>query len=133
MVAVPPPAPERRPRPPTARRRTCAARTTFVGRSTDLTALTQALSPAARGGTRLLTLTGVAGSGKTRLALAVAAAMRDAYPDGVWLVELSPLPKRRRPAPCAEDERRAHWSWHETVERGRILPRPHGGLSLRLT
>jgi predicted ATPase len=44
-----------------------------------------------RSGTRLLTLTGVAGSGKSRLALALAEVMRDAYHDGVWLVDLSPL------------------------------------------
>ena len=38
---------------------------------------------------RLVTLTGVAGVGKTRLALAVGAEARRAFPDGVWLVELA--------------------------------------------
>jgi predicted ATPase len=93
MVSLPPPEPEplllAPDRPPTNVR---AARTTFVGRSIDLTALTQALDPAARVGTHLLTLTGVAGSGKTRMALQVAEAVRHAYQDGVWLVDLSPLP-----------------------------------------
>ena len=45
-----------------------------------------------------MTLTGSAGVGKTRLALAVAAEALDAQPGGVWWVELAPLadPERRR-------------------------------------
>jgi predicted ATPase/class 3 adenylate cyclase/DNA-binding CsgD family transcriptional regulator len=42
-------------------------------------------------GERLVTLTGSAGVGKTRLALAIAADALDKYPGGVWWVELAPL------------------------------------------
>ena len=41
--------------------------------------------------TKLLTLTGMGGSGKTRLSLQVAADLLDGQGDGVWLVELAAL------------------------------------------
>src|SRR5260370_868231 len=40
---------------------------------------------------RFVTLTGVGGAGKTRLALEVAIRAQDAYPDGAWLVDLTPI------------------------------------------
>jgi predicted ATPase/DNA-binding CsgD family transcriptional regulator len=60
--------------------------TSFVGREREIAAIRRLL-PA----TRLLTLTGAGGCGKTRLALRVAVELAGAYPDGLWLVELAPL------------------------------------------
>ena len=60
--------------------------TSFIGREKEI-AEVQAL-PAR---TRLLTLTGSGGSGKTRLCLQVAADSLEQFPDGAWLVELAPL------------------------------------------
>jgi predicted ATPase/transcriptional regulator with XRE-family HTH domain/DNA-binding CsgD family transcriptional regulator len=67
-----------------------SARTSFVGRQQLLADLRRRLaSPAARAG--LLTLTGPGGTGKTRLGLEAADAMRDHYADGVCFVELAPI------------------------------------------
>jgi predicted ATPase/DNA-binding SARP family transcriptional activator len=60
--------------------------TSFVGREQEINAVKQAVS-----GARLVTLTGVGGVGKTRLAVRVAADLRPAFPHGVWLVELAGL------------------------------------------
>jgi predicted ATPase/DNA-binding CsgD family transcriptional regulator len=57
--------------------------TSFVGRKSDVTEVRRLVSSA-----RLVTLTGVAGVGKTRLALRVAAGLSRSFPDGVWLAEL---------------------------------------------
>jgi len=57
-----------------------------VGRSRELDELSQILV-----GARLLTLTGIGGSGKTRLALRLAAAASGDYPEGIWLVALGPI------------------------------------------
>ena len=57
--------------------------TSFIGRERELVEIKRLLLTK-----RLLTLIGVGGIGKTRLALQVAAEVMDAYRDGVWLVEL---------------------------------------------
>src|SRR5215217_7351837 len=62
------------------------ARTSFVGRERETLEVKRLLAM-----TKLLTLTGAAGCGKTRLALNVARDLAGAYPEGVWLVELAPL------------------------------------------
>ena len=63
-----------------------APRSSFVGREREIAQVKQELAL-----TRLLTLTGTGGSGKTRLALEVARDLIGSYQDGVWLVELAPL------------------------------------------
>lgn len=51
--------------------------------------------------TRLVTLTGPGGVGKTRLALETAGRLADSFPDGVWLVELAALSRPDDPARSA--------------------------------
>jgi predicted ATPase len=58
----------------------------FVGRHREMAGVQRLL-----GEMRLLTLTGTGGSGKTRLALAVANDLVESFEDGVWLVELASL------------------------------------------
>jgi predicted ATPase/DNA-binding SARP family transcriptional activator/DNA-binding CsgD family transcriptional regulator len=63
-----------------------APRDSFVGREREILEVKRTLAM-----TRLLTLTGAGGSGKTRLVLEVARDLVGAYSDGVWLVGLAPL------------------------------------------
>jgi predicted ATPase/DNA-binding CsgD family transcriptional regulator len=58
----------------------------FVGREKELAEVRRLLED-----TRLLTLTGSGGCGKTRLALAAAREVVEGFEDGVWLAELAPL------------------------------------------
>jgi len=58
----------------------------FVGREHELAATRKLLAAS-----RLLTLLGVGGIGKSRLSTQLAAEVLDDYPDGVWFVELAPL------------------------------------------
>jgi predicted ATPase len=60
------------------------ATTSLIGRESDVDAITTAVRSH-----RLVTLTGVGGVGKTRLALEVAAQLADGFPDGVWVFELA--------------------------------------------
>ncbi|OLT26061.1 ATPase [Nocardiopsis sp. CNR-923] len=70
--------------------------TELVGRDEEVRSVRALLDTA-----RLVTLTGPGGVGKTRLALAVAEKAREAFPDGVVLVELAAV-QRRDPADVAE-------------------------------
>jgi predicted ATPase/DNA-binding SARP family transcriptional activator len=63
-----------------------AAWSSFVGRESELVALVDAL-----GGSRVITLTGVGGSGKSRLALECASRVVSLFSDGVFRVELAPI------------------------------------------
>jgi non-specific serine/threonine protein kinase len=54
--------------------------TSFVGRRTELTEAKRLLESS-----RLVTLTGIGGSGKTRLALRVADGVQRNFADGVWV------------------------------------------------
>ena len=60
--------------------------TSFVGREHKIAEVRRLLLAS-----RLVALTGAGGSGKTRLALEVAAQSTGEYADGVWLAELAPL------------------------------------------
>lgn len=60
--------------------------TSFIGREKEIEAITRTLA-----NSRLLTLTGSGGTGKTRLSLQAAAGMLDQFKDGVWFIELAPI------------------------------------------
>jgi predicted ATPase/DNA-binding winged helix-turn-helix (wHTH) protein len=62
------------------------SRTSFVGRERELVEIKRLLPT-----TRLLTVVGTGGIGKTRLAQQLAAEVMDAYREGVWFVDLAPL------------------------------------------
>ena len=78
------------------RRHLPAPATSFVGRRAEVDAVTSLL----RGDTRLVTLIGAGGAGKTRVGLQAAHELAEAFPDGVWFVGLAALvdPALVRPA-----------------------------------
>jgi predicted ATPase/DNA-binding CsgD family transcriptional regulator len=69
--------------------------TSFVGRERDLAEIADLL----RESTRLVTLTGAGGVGKTRLGLEVASELGFDFPDGVFFVDLAPIVDARRVLP----------------------------------
>ncbi len=68
--------------------------TSFVGRDEEVAEIQELLARS-----RLVTLVGSGGVGKTRTSLQVAADRLDAHPDGVWLIELAPLTDPEMVAP----------------------------------
>ncbi|MEU7577080.1 BTAD domain-containing putative transcriptional regulator [Streptomyces sp. NPDC041068] len=83
--------------PPAERRRDNlrAELTSFVGRGQESRQLAKQLAEH-----RLVTLVGTGGTGKTRLATAVAGELADGVPGGVWLVELAPVTDDEDVAPA---------------------------------
>ncbi|MFN8387780.1 MAG: adenylate/guanylate cyclase domain-containing protein [Anaerolineales bacterium] len=73
--------------------------TSFIGREKEIHDVIQALSPPLPVGeglgvseqSRLITLTGSGGTGKTRLSLQVASNVLEQFKDGVWFIELAPI------------------------------------------
>ncbi len=61
-------------------------RTHFIGRERELAECARLM-----GDTRVLTLTGIGGCGKTRLAVKLAEHLLPAFPDGAWFVDLAPV------------------------------------------
>jgi non-specific serine/threonine protein kinase len=68
-----------------------AERTSFVGRNREMAECARLLA-----GTRLLTITGIGGCGKTRLAMRLASRRLAGFPGGVWLVDFAPLQESER-------------------------------------
>ena len=68
----------------------------FVGRRAEIAEVTELLA-----GNRLVTIAGAGGSGKTRLSLAVAERLLDAYPQGVWMIDAASATAGLAPALAA--------------------------------
>ena len=70
-----------------------AALNSFIGREREIGEVKALLAAS-----RLVTLVSTGGTGKTRLSLQIASELSDQFPDGVWLVELAPVPDSARVA-----------------------------------
>ena len=95
--------------------------TSFVGRRAELFDLKQALSS-----TRLVTLTGPGGVGKTRLALRAAAWSQRAFRDGVWFVDISHLRDPELVAPAVASAlglQEVRSGWQASVLADRLADR----------
>jgi predicted ATPase/DNA-binding SARP family transcriptional activator len=90
------PAPARAAPPPKPAGNLRERLSSFVGRDAELEQLREALRRS-----RLVTLTGPGGAGKTRLAVEAAAALRDEHRDGAWLVDLASVAQAGEVAPAA--------------------------------
>ena len=84
--------------------------TPFLGREEELAVAVGLLT---REDVRLVTLTGVGGCGKTRLALQAAASVSEVYEDGMWWVPLAPL---RDAGLVLDATRRALWARTELAD-----------------
>jgi predicted ATPase len=87
--------------------------TAFIGREQELT---EAKCRLEEPGLRLLTLTGPGGTGKTRLALQVAADLIEVYPDGVWFVALASVASTGRIASAMAEALGVRESAGEAIE-----------------
>ncbi|MCW5853400.1 MAG: XRE family transcriptional regulator, partial [Anaerolineae bacterium] len=85
---APSPTPSLPPVPPAMRHNLPVQLSSFIGRKKEGEIVRQMLR---QPDVRLLTLTGPGGTGKTRLALQVAADVLDDFPDGVYFVDLAPV------------------------------------------
>jgi predicted ATPase/DNA-binding SARP family transcriptional activator len=90
------PAPVPAAAPPSSAGNLRARLSRFVGRDAELRQLCEAVRSS-----RLVTLTGPGGTGKTRLAVEAAAAVREEHRDGAWLVELAGVVEPGGVAPAA--------------------------------
>jgi predicted ATPase/DNA-binding SARP family transcriptional activator len=89
------PAPAQAAAPPKAAGNLRERLNSFIGRDVELEQLREAFRSS-----RLVTLTGPGGAGKTRLAVEAAAALREEHRDGAWLVELASVAKAGEVAPA---------------------------------